>query len=134
MSENPYQAPPLEPPVVGVLSGTREDLRSVAVYQKGILVCILVYLIVIIGQFFVPAGLMIVLGLAGLGAGLAGLVFVFLLSTKVYGTGVGILLAILTFVPLLGLVVLLSINGKATATLQLNGHRVGLLGADLSEF
>ena len=37
MSENPYQAPPLEPPVVGVLSGTREDLRSVAVYQKGIL-------------------------------------------------------------------------------------------------
>ena len=134
MSENPYQAPPLEPPVVGVLSGTREDLRSVAVYQKGILVCILVYLIVIIGQFFVPAVLMIVLGLAGLGAGLTGLVFVFLLSTKVYGAGVGILLAILTLVPLLGLIVLLSINGKATATLRQNGHRVGLLGADLSEF
>jgi hypothetical protein len=37
MSENPYQAPPLETPVVGVLSGTREDLRSVAVYQKGIM-------------------------------------------------------------------------------------------------
>ena len=135
MSENPYQAPPLEPPVVGVLSGTREDLRSVAVYQKGIMVCILIYLLSILGQF---SGAAIAgdhpLALAVLGVGLTGLVFVFLLSTKVYGTGVGILLAILTLVPLLGLIVLLSINGKATAILKQNGHHVGLLGANLSDF
>jgi hypothetical protein len=134
MSENPYQAPPLEPPVVGVLSGTREDLRSVAVYQKGIMVCILVYTIAFIGHYFVPPVLRIVPVMAGLGAALAGVAFVFLLSTKVFRIGVGILLAILTLIPFLGVIVLLAINGKATAILKLNGHRVGLMGADLSEF
>jgi hypothetical protein len=134
MSENPYQAPPVEPPVVGVLSGTREDLRSVAVYQKGILVCILVYTIAFIGHYLVPPVLRIVPVMAGLGAALAGVAFVFLLSTKVFRIGVGILLAILTLIPFLGVIVLLAINGKATAILKLNGHHVGLLGADLSEF
>jgi hypothetical protein len=67
-------------------------------------------------------------------AQIAGLVFVFLLSTKVYGTGLGILFAILTVLPCLGILVLLMINSKATTVLRQNGHKVGLLGADLSKF
>jgi hypothetical protein len=47
---------------------------------------------------------------------------------------VGVLLGILTLIPLIGLIVLLVINGKATKVLRANGHRVGLLGASLSEF
>jgi uncharacterized membrane protein len=135
MSENPYQSPMADVQVVGVKSGKHEDVRAVAVYQKGILICILIYLLAVIGQLFaVQPGLRLVLGLVVLAAGLAGLVFVFLLSTKVYSTGVGILLAILTLVPCLGLIVLLIVNGKATNILRQNGHKVGLLGASLSKF
>jgi hypothetical protein len=139
MDENPYQSPLADlRPAVGVLSGEHRDVRAVAVYQKGILVCILVYLLSIFaqigGQFVVPAPLVLLFGLLGLAAGLAGTVFVFLLSTKVFGVALGILLGILTIVPCLGLLVLLIINGKATNVLRQNGHRVGLLGAKLSEF
>ena len=48
MSENPYQSPASIPQAVGVLSGSREDVRNVAMYQKGILVCILIYLLAMI--------------------------------------------------------------------------------------
>ena len=62
-----------------------------------------------------------------------GAVFVFLLSIKIYGTGLGIVLGILSLVPLVGLVVLLIVNGKATGVLKQNGIKVGLLGANLSQ-
>jgi hypothetical protein len=135
MDENPYQSPLADlRPAVGVLSGEHRDVRAVAVYQKGILLCILVYLLAIIGGFVIPKPLTFFVGLAALGAGLAGTVFVFLLSTKVFGVALGVLLGILTLVPCLGLLVLLIINGKATNVMRQNGHRVGLLGANLAEF
>jgi len=133
MSENPYQSPSAEPQVVGVNSGSREDLRSVAKYQKGILVCILIYLVAVIGQFAVPEEVRAIIGLGVLGVGLVGTVFVFLLAIKVYNTVVGVLLGILTLVPCIGLIVLLVVNGKATAVLKQNGIKVGLLGANLSQ-
>ena len=133
MSENPYQSPSAHSPVVGVKSGSREDLRSVAKYQKGILVCILIYLISVIGQFAIPAEARAIIGLGILVVGLVGTVFVFLLAIKVYSTGVGVLLGILTLVPCIGLFVLLVVNGKATGVLKQNGIKVGLLGANLSQ-
>ncbi len=133
MSENPYQSPLEYTPVVGVKSGRHEDVRSVAVYQKGILVCILIYLFAVIGQFALPPESRLILGLGIVLVGLTGLVFVFLLSTKVYHPAVGVLLGILTLVPLVGLLVLLVVNDRATRILRQNGHRVGLLGAKLSD-
>ena len=133
MSENPYQSPSAEPQVVGVKSGSREDLRSVAKYQKGILVCILIYLIAVFGQFAVPEEARAIVRFGVLGVGLVGTVFVFLLAIKVYNTVVGVLLGILTLVPCVGLIVLLVVNGKATAVLKQNGIKVGLLGANLSQ-
>ncbi len=137
MSENPYQSPKGYEPAVGVKSGRPEDLRSVALYQKGILVCLLIYLIAMVGgmlgQFLLPPALLTILGLGVLCLGMVGLVFVFLLSVKVYQVGVGIALGLFTMVPCLGLLVLLIINAKATAVLRSNGYKVGLLGADLSE-
>ncbi len=136
MDENPYQSPIAEtmPPAVGVKSGRREDLRSVAVYQKGILVCILLYFAAVGGQFFIPPELQLLLVLGVLGVGITGFVFVILLAAKVYDTALGILLGILTVIPLIGLFILLNVSRKATQILQQNGHKVGLLGADLSEF
>jgi hypothetical protein len=135
MDENPYQSPLADVrPAVGVLSGQHQDVRAVAVYQKGILVCILIQLLANVAWFMVPEPLKLIVLLGSLSVGIAGVVFVFMLATKVYGTGLGILLGILTFPPCIGLIVLLIVNGKATKILQQNGHRVGLLGASLSEF
>ena len=44
-----------------------------------------------------------------------------------------VICCILLIVPLIGLLVLLSINGRATKALKAAGLRVGLLGVDLSE-
>lgn len=133
MSTNPYQSPSTASPVVGVKSGTREDLRSVAKYQKGILVCILTQIILIICQFAIPPDFRPIIGVLSLVVGLAATVSVFLLATKVYSTGVGVLLGILTLIPCIGLIVLLVVNGKATGILRQNGIHVGLLGANLSQ-
>ena len=111
----------------------RDDLRAIAGYQKGILVCILVYLAAVAVQFVLPPELRLVLAIGVLGVGVVSTVFVFLLATKVYGTATGILLVILTLVPLVGLIVLLAINGKATGVLKQHGIHVGLLGARMSD-
>jgi hypothetical protein len=133
MDDNPYAAPQADTHVVGVLSGQREDLRSVAKYQKGILVCILLYLIAVIFQFALPPEALPILIVGVVVLLLAGTIFVFLLAMKVYGQGMGILLGILTLIPLVGLFVLLRVNAKATSVLQQNGVKVGLLGANLSQ-
>lgn len=133
MSENPYQPPVATSPAVGIRSGSREDLRGLAKYQKGILVCILVYLAALVGQFAVPEELRPLIGLGTLVVGIVATVFVFLLAIKAYSTGVGVLLGTLTLIPCVGLIVLLIVNGKATAILRQNGIHVGLLGADLAK-
>jgi hypothetical protein len=133
MSENPYQSPSGQSQIVGVKSGSGEDLRSVARYQKGILNCILVYLIALLGQVAVPAEFQFIIPLAVLVVALVGTVFVFLLAIKIYSTGVGVLLGILALIPCIGLIVLLVVNSKATGILKQNGIKVGLLGANLSQ-
>ncbi|MDB5336896.1 MAG: hypothetical protein JWN70_2515 [Planctomycetaceae bacterium] len=138
MSDNPYESPRSESgrskkKVTGVLSGTREDLRSVAQYQRGILVCILINIAGFFGQIMLPPEIR---PIVFVGFGLVGLVstiLVFMLALKIYGTGAGIILGILALIPCIGLLVLLVINGKATKILQENGIKVGLLGADPSK-
>ena len=110
------------------------DLKWVAIYQKGILLCILISIGMVAGQFFIPGGFQIFLIVGFLAVGVTSAVFMFLLSTKLYPGATGILLAILTLVPYLGIVALLIVNGKATSVLQKNGYHVGLLGVDLDEF
>lgn len=133
MSQNPYQ-PPTESSggAVGVLSGTREDLRKVATFQKGVLVCILLQIFMIIGQALAPQGIREILAIASLLTSLAGSVFVFLLAIRIYGVGLGILFGVLCLIPCIGLISLLVVNGKATSVLRQNGIKVGLLGANLS--
>ncbi len=133
MSNNPYQSPRADSQVIGVLSGTREDLRSIAKLQKGIIVCILIYLIAVIFQFALPPEIRWLVALGVLAVGIVGTVFVFMLAIKVYSTAVGVLLGLLTLIPCIGLIVLLVVNGKATGILKQNGMKVGLLGANLSE-
>ncbi len=104
-----------------------------AQYQKGILVCILAYLMAVLSQFALPVEVRLFLALGVVAVGIAGMIFVFLLAARVYGIGLGILLDILALIPCIGLIVLLVVNGRATAILRQNGIKVGLLGADLSQ-
>lgn len=106
-----------------------DDLKQIASYQKVILICILIYLGGVVGQFLIPVEMRMALALVVLVVMLVATVFVFLLATKLYGAVAGILLGILTLIPLIGLLVLLIVNGKATQTLKDNGISVGLLGA-----
>ena len=140
MPENPYEAPRTEIRATGVRSGKRADVRQVAVAQKAILICILIQisnivfqLAVNIGKLPVPPALVLACGVVSLLSGVVSAVFVFLLAMRVYSTGLGILYGILALIPCIGLLVLLMINSKATGVLQANGHKVGLLGADLSK-
>lgn len=136
MNDNPYQSPKSDadsPTALGVKSGLRADVRSVAVYQKGLLVCILIYIIAVICQFALPENMRIFLGLGVLLVGLVGAVYVILLAMKIYHPVIGVVLGILTMVPCLGLLLLLLINSRATEILKRNGISVGLMGANLSE-
>lgn len=111
----------------------REDLRAIANYQRGIIVCILINLALYASQFAVPEDKRLILLIGIVPAAIASTVFVFLLSTKVYSTGTGVILGILTLIPCIGLIVLLIINGKATATLKQHRIRVGFFGANTAD-
>jgi hypothetical protein len=113
--------------------GPGMDLRTIAIRQKAIMYCILAYLLLIVGQFLVPEQLRIIPALAALAVSVTAAVFVFMLALSLYNTGAGIVLGILTLIPLVGLIVLLIINNKATQTLRYHGIRVGLMGADAKQ-
>lgn len=125
-SNVPPQAQPVEPVPVPV---ARPDLRIIAQQQRILLLCILVYLIAIVARLTLPPQLQIFVGLAGAAAIITATVFVFMLAIRLHGTGVGILLGILTLIPLIGLISLLIVNQKATNELKSHGIQVGLLGA-----
>ena len=136
-SENPFQSPRTDARAIGVRTGTLQELYNVARYQRAVLMCLLVQIlggiasVLIIPAVSPPVALILNLGL--LLVGLASTVFVFLLATNVYSTGVGIVCGLLALIPCIGLITLLVINSKATSILRQNGIRVGFLGANLAE-
>ena len=134
MDENPYAPPRATDLAVGIKSGRREDLKSLAVAQKAIMICILLQIVIGAARFVVPADYAIILGIVALLVLLASTVSMFMLAMKVFNIGSGILYALGALVPCLGLLVLLAVNQRATRILRENGYKVGLLGANLSEF
>jgi hypothetical protein len=112
----------------------RNDLRVIAVRQKAIMYCILGYIVAVICQFAVPPALrLFVVAPIGLAAIITGSVFVFMLAMAIYNTAAGIVMGICTLIPVVGLIILLIINSRATALLQSYGIKVGMMGADLAQ-
>lgn len=107
-------------------------IRDVATYQKAIMYCILAIFTSYVMIFALPQPINAFGGLLYLLAGITALVFVFILSIKLYNVGLGILLGFLTILPLVGLIVLLIVNQKATNLLKSFGVDVGLMGAKKS--
>jgi len=112
---------------------SREDLTAIAKYQKGILLSILAQLALFVVSFVLPENLRMFVSFLFIPIGLLSAVLVLMLAIKLYNPVVGVILGLLTMIPCLGLVVLLIINSRATSTLQLNGIKVGLLGANMSD-
>lgn len=120
---NPYDAPSSNP---STAAADGKNIEQIASGQKMIIFGILCYFAAIALQFVVGpiAGL---LGLATLILGIIGIVRM--------GAGFGystlskILLGVSMIIPLVGLIVLLVLNSKATAALRQAGYKVGLLGA-----
>jgi hypothetical protein len=132
IENNPYATSASAPEAIGVLSGTSEDLKKVARYQKGIITCIALNLLAIVGMLTVDPNFYIVFELIALVAMFVGAIFVFMLSINVFGISLGIIFGVLCLIPFFGVFVLLGINGKATSILKQNGISVGLFGAKKS--
>jgi hypothetical protein len=132
--ENPYAPPKTNDWAVGVRSGRREDLRTVALAQKDIIVCILLNISAVLCIFLLPREWLALVVAGVLVLFVAQMVSVVTLAIKVYNVGTGIIYGIGTIVPYIGLILLLVINNKATKVLRENGPHVGFFGADLSEF
>jgi hypothetical protein len=132
--------PPIDPRFAGAqplnyAAPVRNDLRNIAVRQKAIQFCILGYLLFGLLTAFrvVPPPLSLITLLGALASIATGAVFVFMLALALYSTAAGIILGILSLIPVLGLLVLLIVNGKATSVLRQHGIQVGLLGAKSSQ-
>jgi hypothetical protein len=106
------------------------NLRQIAWQQRALNICILGYICAVVLSFVLPAELKLIAALIGFAAAITGAVFVFMLALSLYGVALGIVLGILALIPLIGLLVLLIVNGKATRVLRAVGVRVGLLGAN----
>lgn len=112
----------------------RKDLIEIALRQKMILFCVLVYIGAIVSHFTVPKEYVEYIRYGVLAFGVLAAVLVFLLAQKLYEPGPGAALALVTLVPVIGLFTLLIINSKATNRLVSRGIRVGLMGARMSDF
>jgi len=99
----------------------KQDLIEVAKRQKNILWMILISLV----AMFIPGATIV--------TGIILIYFIYKLAGAVRSSAAWVYI-ILAFIPLVGLIALLHINGRATKTLQANGIKVGLMGARMADF
>jgi len=97
-----------------------QELLELAKRQKQIIWMIFLSLV----TMFIPFATIV--------TGIIQIYFIFKLAQAIRSSGAWIYI-ILAFIPLIGLIALLHINGKATKTLQANGVKVGLMGAKSSD-
>ena len=120
-TNNPYQSPRSR--VADVASG---DIEAIAGGQKLVIYAILVYFLAAASRVAIGP-LAILIALVALGLAIAGILK--LGAGMAFSTLTKIVCVVLMFVPLVGLIMLLVLNSKATTRLRAAGYRVGLLGA-----
>ena len=128
MSQMPPPVPPTplsyaQPPAAGI------DLRGLAFNQRVLNLCILGYIGLIFARFALPPEAVLIAAVATLAVIVIAAICVFRMALVLYGTGMGIVLGLLSLIPLIGLIPLLIINSRATNVLRQHGYIVGLLGA-----
>jgi hypothetical protein len=134
MSDNPYQPPTIAVSPLAVPPKRQwRQLRRIAIYQKAILFCLLIYAAAVIVSLILPDRFAFILFPLVIADVVIAAILVFLLSIEVYGVFLGITMGLFTLLPGLGLFILALTNGRASALLRRNKLRVGMFGASLSE-
>jgi hypothetical protein len=120
-TNNPYQSP--QSRVASTVDG---DVEEIAAGQKLVIYAIMTYFLAAAARMAIgPFAFLIVLVALGLA----------IVGTLKLGSGLGFstvnkaICVVLMFVPLVGLIMLLVLNSKATSRLRAAGYTVGLLGA-----
>jgi hypothetical protein len=128
VSDNPYEAPNADvSESVDVVRA--EDIKGLIVGQKMVIFAILLNLAAN-GVAFAAPKLMIVVALAGVAALILAIVGTVRLASNLgFHPVVTVLVCLLMLVPCISLLVLLSLNSRATARIKEAGFEVGLLGA-----
>jgi hypothetical protein len=121
----------------GSATAPRDKRRTVAKYQRWVLVSLLASIFVVIllfaqafKLFSIPDNARWLLLVVNWGLTIFMLISIVLLARQFYGVFATVLFAFAMFLPLISLIALLIVNGKSTKYLQQHGVKVGLLGAD----
>ena len=106
------------------------DADKIAGSQRNLLVAYATYIVLALLQarlegsnYELVVGILLILSV------LAVVITCALLAFRIFGKPVATLLTALSIIPLVNLIVLLIVNGKATKTLRENGYTVGFFGA-----
>jgi hypothetical protein len=144
-SQNPYQSPTAYEPRTTAATespfGSKyEHLRRVAIYQKGVLIAVAVFLVHYAITYFdsvlelqLPLVVVLPLAVVGLVAFVGGTVAAGLLAVRLHGIWTGFALALCTFIPCVNLIIVFVLNQQANALFKGAGVHVGLFGARLSD-
>ncbi len=110
---------------------TELQVRDVAARQKQIIYCILAYFGLVVVMLTLPLAMRPFAGLGFLALFVLAALSFFRLAIKFHHPVMASFMLIGMIIPLINLLLLLSINGKATQLLKQNGIKVGMLGAQI---
>ena len=124
MHENPYASP--RAPLGSGPTGNHKTVESLASGQKLVIFAILLNIAGGVLHFVIGS----IAALVSIGAFVMSIIGILRLCSGLgYSIGVKILMLVLMIVPLINLITLVILNGKATKILRENGYTVGLFGA-----
>jgi hypothetical protein len=133
-TQNPYEIPEVRSNVSA--SEDRERLRRIAAGQRSTNLAALSYICLLPANFLIRAvadsipGPEVIFAVLVISVLVYGAVSVYGLASEFRGKVIAVIYVIGLLVPFLGLLLLMSLSGKATKILRENGIRVGFLGAD----
>lgn len=111
---------------------TTTIVLDVAKKQKYLIITFFIYLLTVFANIkFKETDYTLIVQSAVLILGVTVVVFVSILSFRVFSKAAAVVFTILCFVPLVNIVVFLIVNSKANKIIKSQGYKVGLAGADL---
>lgn len=130
-NQNLYQ-----PPSAKLETASGEDMTKILVIarrQKALLMGFLAYILVAGLSSSASPGLQPLIPMVMLLIALAIVILISRLTLCLYSLPVAIMIIILSFIPLINLLILLMVNSRANKTIKNAGFRVGLIGANIKD-
>ena len=125
-----------KPPKANLEDHNKVDLEyilEIAKRQKALIYTFLVYILISAFSGALSEELRPILQLFVVPVALAVVIFTARLCWKLYSSVVAVILVVLSFVPLINLLVLLAANSRANSRIKAAGFKVGFMGANTRE-